>query len=144
MDPGEGQGCRLPISEWGALSRPPSAALQPYPLALSPPEAANSTEGTGTYHTELHIAPAAKGAPPQVPKKSSRVLQMSKALNPDNLAPGKVLPADAHPTTEQTPGQDGLPVRRGDLACLSPGVLWCTAGSICSGSDLVYSHGGSR
>ncbi|KYO19151.1 myozenin-3 [Alligator mississippiensis] len=50
--------------------------------------AANSTEGTGTYHTELHIAPAAKGAPPQVPKKSSRVLQMSKALNPDNLAPG--------------------------------------------------------
>uniref|UniRef100_A0A7M4F575 Myozenin 3 n=1 Tax=Crocodylus porosus TaxID=8502 RepID=A0A7M4F575_CROPO len=88
LDLGEGQGCHPPISEWGTLSRPPSATLQPYPLALSPPKADNSMEGTGTYHTELHIAPAAKGAPPQVPKKSSRVLQMSKALNPDNLAPG--------------------------------------------------------
>ncbi|NXG30586.1 MYOZ3 protein, partial [Dromaius novaehollandiae] len=40
------------------------------------------------YHSELHVAASARGGPPKVPKKTEKVLQMSKALNPDALAPG--------------------------------------------------------
>ncbi|XP_067422572.1 myozenin-3 [Emydura macquarii macquarii] len=47
-----------------------------------------SAEGKENYHTELHVAAAGQGGPPQVPKKTNKVLQMSKALNPGALAPG--------------------------------------------------------
>ncbi|XP_062443102.1 myozenin-3 [Rhea pennata] len=48
----------------------------------------HNTEGQQSYHSELHVAASARGAPPKVPKKTEKVLQMSKALNPDALAPG--------------------------------------------------------
>lgn len=35
------------------------------------------------------MAALPQGAPPEVPKKTEKVLQMSKVLNPDALAPGK-------------------------------------------------------
>ncbi|NXE79886.1 MYOZ3 protein, partial [Cochlearius cochlearius] len=41
-----------------------------------------------SYHSELHVAALPQGAPPEVPKKTEKVLQMSKVLNPDALAPG--------------------------------------------------------
>ncbi|NXV90142.1 MYOZ3 protein, partial [Calonectris borealis] len=48
--------------------------------------------GTGDlsagYHSELHMAALPQGGPPKVPKKTEKVLQMSKVLNPDALAPG--------------------------------------------------------
>ncbi|NXA32262.1 MYOZ3 protein, partial [Eudromia elegans] len=40
------------------------------------------------YHSELHVAASARGGPPEVPKKTEKVLHMSKVLNPDALAPG--------------------------------------------------------
>ncbi|NXS56063.1 MYOZ3 protein, partial [Brachypteracias leptosomus] len=40
------------------------------------------------YHSELHVAASPQGGPPAVPKKTEKVLQMSKILNPDALAPG--------------------------------------------------------
>ncbi|NXL07329.1 MYOZ3 protein, partial [Mesembrinibis cayennensis] len=40
------------------------------------------------YHSELHVAALPQGGPPEVPKKTEKVLQMSKILNPDALAPG--------------------------------------------------------
>ncbi|NXL42203.1 MYOZ3 protein, partial [Podilymbus podiceps] len=40
------------------------------------------------YHSELHVAALPQGRPPEVPKKTEKVLQMSKVLNPDALAPG--------------------------------------------------------
>ncbi|KFQ27836.1 Myozenin-3, partial [Mesitornis unicolor] len=48
-------------------------------------------EGAGgqqSYHSELHVAASPQGGPPEVPKKTEKVLQMSKILNPDALAPG--------------------------------------------------------
>ncbi|KFP50964.1 Myozenin-3, partial [Cathartes aura] len=49
-------------------------------------------EGTAnectSYHSELHVAASPQGGPPEVPKKTEKVLQMSKVLNPDALAPG--------------------------------------------------------
>ncbi|XP_054832214.1 myozenin-3 [Eublepharis macularius] len=48
----------------------------------------HNTEGKENYPTELHVASSGKGAPPRVPKKTEKVLKMSKALNPDSLAPG--------------------------------------------------------
>ncbi|KFQ98562.1 Myozenin-3, partial [Nipponia nippon] len=48
-------------------------------------------EDTGdqqSYHSELHVAALPQGGPPEVPKKTEKVLQMSKILNPDALAPG--------------------------------------------------------
>ncbi|NXK05059.1 MYOZ3 protein, partial [Herpetotheres cachinnans] len=41
-----------------------------------------------SYHSELHVAASPQGGPPEVPKKTEKVLQMSKVLNPDALAPG--------------------------------------------------------
>ncbi|NXI47564.1 MYOZ3 protein, partial [Galbula dea] len=41
-----------------------------------------------SYHSELHVAASPQGGPPAVPKKTEKVLQMSKILNPDALAPG--------------------------------------------------------
>ncbi|NWH65465.1 MYOZ3 protein, partial [Geococcyx californianus] len=40
------------------------------------------------YHSELHVAASPQGGPPRVPKKTEKVLHMSKVLNPDALAPG--------------------------------------------------------
>ncbi|XP_067160802.1 myozenin-3 [Apteryx mantelli] len=50
--------------------------------------AGDVAEGQQSYHSELHVAASARGGPPKVPKKTEKVLQMSKALNPDALAPG--------------------------------------------------------
>ncbi|NXS72499.1 MYOZ3 protein, partial [Pandion haliaetus] len=44
--------------------------------------------GQQSYHSELHVAASPQGGPPEVPKKTEKVLQMSKVLNPDALAPG--------------------------------------------------------
>ncbi|XP_009320920.1 PREDICTED: myozenin-3 isoform X2 [Pygoscelis adeliae] len=44
--------------------------------------------GQQSYHSELHVAALPQGGPPEVPKKTEKVLQMSKVLNPDALAPG--------------------------------------------------------
>ncbi|NXU24579.1 MYOZ3 protein, partial [Thalassarche chlororhynchos] len=44
--------------------------------------------GQQSYHSELHVAALPQGGPPEVPKKTEEVLQMSKVLNPDALAPG--------------------------------------------------------
>ncbi|NXE48361.1 MYOZ3 protein, partial [Casuarius casuarius] len=66
------------------------AALRspPVPHLLSHPQAGDNAEGQQSYHSELHVAASARGGPPKVPKKTEKVLQMSKALNPDALAPG--------------------------------------------------------
>lgn len=59
---------------------------------LSPgafPPQAGDAEGQQSFHSELHVAASPQGGPPEVPKKSEKVLQMGRALNPDNLAPGK-------------------------------------------------------
>ncbi|NWV74211.1 MYOZ3 protein, partial [Dasyornis broadbenti] len=44
--------------------------------------------GQENYHSELHVAASPQGGPPEVPKKSEKVLHMSKILNPSALAPG--------------------------------------------------------
>ncbi|NXF48513.1 MYOZ3 protein, partial [Oceanites oceanicus] len=44
--------------------------------------------GQQNYHSELHVAALPQGGPREVPKKTEKVLQMSKVLNPDALAPG--------------------------------------------------------
>ncbi|XP_015279062.1 PREDICTED: myozenin-3 [Gekko japonicus] len=57
----------------------------------------HNAEGKENYPTELHGAASGKQAPPKVPKKTDKVLQMSKALNPDSLAPGYSGPLKAVP-----------------------------------------------
>ncbi|NXM43371.1 MYOZ3 protein, partial [Gymnorhina tibicen] len=47
-----------------------------------------SAGGQENYHSELHVAASPQGGPPEVPKKSEKVLHMSKVLNPSALAPG--------------------------------------------------------
>ncbi|XP_010144711.1 PREDICTED: myozenin-3, partial [Eurypyga helias] len=54
----------------------------------SPRRAGEDAGGQESYHSELHVAASPQGGPPQVPKKTEKVLQMSKILNPDALAPG--------------------------------------------------------
>ncbi|NWQ82343.1 MYOZ3 protein, partial [Columbina picui] len=54
---------------------------------LSPPQAGQDG-GLQNYHSELHVAASPPGGPPEVPKKTEKVLKMSRILNPDNLAPG--------------------------------------------------------
>ncbi|NXL56429.1 MYOZ3 protein, partial [Chordeiles acutipennis] len=44
--------------------------------------------GQQSFHSELHVAASPQGGPPKVPKKTEKVLHMSKVLNPDALAPG--------------------------------------------------------
>ncbi|NWV16488.1 MYOZ3 protein, partial [Origma solitaria] len=44
--------------------------------------------GQENYHSELHVAASPQSGPPEVPKKSEKVLHMSKVLNPSALAPG--------------------------------------------------------
>ncbi|XP_060094299.1 myozenin-3 [Heteronotia binoei] len=48
----------------------------------------HNAEGKENYPTELHGTAPGKQLPPRVPKKTDKVLKMSKALNPDSLAPG--------------------------------------------------------
>ncbi|KAG6941216.1 myozenin 3, partial [Chelydra serpentina] len=43
------------------------------------PDAWLSAEDQENYRTELHMAAAGQGTPPKVPKKSNKVIQMSKA-----------------------------------------------------------------
>ncbi|NWU92113.1 MYOZ3 protein, partial [Upupa epops] len=50
--------------------------------------AGENAGGQPSYHSELHVAASPQGGPPEVPKKTEKVLQMSKILNPDALAPG--------------------------------------------------------
>ncbi|XP_051486949.1 myozenin-3 isoform X2 [Apus apus] len=50
--------------------------------------AGEDPEGQESYHSELHVAASPQDGPPRVPKKTEKVLQMSKVLNPDALAPG--------------------------------------------------------
>ncbi|NWU12344.1 MYOZ3 protein, partial [Cephalopterus ornatus] len=47
-----------------------------------------NAEGQQNYHSELHVAASPQGGPPEVPKKTEKVLHMSKVLNPSALAPG--------------------------------------------------------
>ncbi|KAJ7316389.1 hypothetical protein JRQ81_002551 [Phrynocephalus forsythii] len=58
---------------------------------------ARATEGQTSAHNAewkencqdgLHSVASGRGAPPQVPKKTSKVFKMSKALNPNSIAPG--------------------------------------------------------
>ncbi|XP_077182677.1 myozenin-3 [Paroedura picta] len=48
----------------------------------------HNAEGKENYPAELHGVASGMRGPPKVPKKTDKVLQMSKALNPDGLAPG--------------------------------------------------------
>ncbi|NWW90444.1 MYOZ3 protein, partial [Rhynochetos jubatus] len=57
------------------------------PQLWQPLQGSDSSWGWG-YHSELHVAASPQGSPPEVPKKTEKVLQMSKILNPDVLAPG--------------------------------------------------------
>ncbi|KAM6322565.1 myozenin-3 [Podargus strigoides] len=50
--------------------------------------AGEDAEDQQNFHSELHVAASPQGGPPKVPKKTEKVLQMSKILNPDALAPG--------------------------------------------------------
>ncbi|KFQ54635.1 Myozenin-3, partial [Nestor notabilis] len=59
---------------------------QPFPSQEAIPE--EDAGGQQSYHSELHVAASPQGGPPEVPKKTDKVLQMSKILNPDALAPG--------------------------------------------------------
>ncbi|KAF1470867.1 Myozenin-3, partial [Pygoscelis antarcticus] len=70
-------------------------AGQPFPSSCSLcreaiPRGAGEEDAGGqqSYHSELHVAALPQGGPPEVPKKTEKVLQMSKVLNPDALAPG--------------------------------------------------------
>ncbi|XP_061473373.1 myozenin-3 isoform X3 [Rhineura floridana] len=47
-----------------------------------------NAEGKENDQAGLYVAGSGKGTPPKVAKKTSKVLQMSKALNPDAIAPG--------------------------------------------------------
>uniref|UniRef100_A0A8C9EQQ2 Myozenin 3 n=1 Tax=Pavo cristatus TaxID=9049 RepID=A0A8C9EQQ2_PAVCR len=48
--------------------------------------------GQQSFHSELHVAVSPHGGPPEVPKKTEKVLHMIKVLNPDSLAPGYSTP----------------------------------------------------
>ncbi|KAJ7422014.1 Myozenin-3 [Willisornis vidua] len=50
--------------------------------------AGENAGGEQNYHSELHVAASPQGGPPEVPKKTEKVLHMSKVLNPGALAPG--------------------------------------------------------
>nr|XP_060621437.1 myozenin-3 [Anolis sagrei ordinatus] len=48
----------------------------------------HNAEGKENVPDGLQAAVSGKGAPPKVPQKTSKVLRMSKALNPNAIAPG--------------------------------------------------------
>ncbi|NXG59398.1 MYOZ3 protein, partial [Hemiprocne comata] len=70
--------------EVGLQLSPQLQARQPF----QPLQGRKDAEGQESYHSELHVAASPQGGPPKVPKKTEKVLQMSKVLNPDALAPG--------------------------------------------------------
>ncbi|NXX54039.1 MYOZ3 protein, partial [Scopus umbretta] len=81
--------------EVGLQLIPRLQAGQPFPGSRSlcreaVPHGAGGEDAGGqqSYHSELHVAALPQGGPPAVPKKTEKVLQMSKVLNPDALAPG--------------------------------------------------------
>ncbi|CAN2387290.1 myozenin 3 [Pristimantis euphronides] len=45
-------------------------------------------DGKENFRTEITIIPGGNRTPPNVPKKSTKVLQMKMSLHPDGLAPG--------------------------------------------------------
>lgn len=49
---------------------------------------ADGTSGKENYRAEAFIPPSSRGAPPTVPKKSIKALQMKKSQNPGAIAPG--------------------------------------------------------
>ncbi|NXX47464.1 MYOZ3 protein, partial [Tricholaema leucomelas] len=66
----------------GSEQESPSLALRAYARKQF------SAQLQPSFHSELHVAASPQGGPPEVPKKTEKVLQMSKILNPDALAPG--------------------------------------------------------
>uniref|UniRef100_G3UR90 Uncharacterized protein n=1 Tax=Meleagris gallopavo TaxID=9103 RepID=G3UR90_MELGA len=71
------------VCAWLRLGR-----LSPQPFR---PQVGNA-EGQQSFHSELHVAVSPHGGPPEVPKKTEKVLHMIKVLNPDSLAPGYSTP----------------------------------------------------
>ncbi|KAM4677941.1 myozenin-3 [Discoglossus pictus] len=45
-------------------------------------------EGVHGFRSEIHIGPGGNRTPPNIPKKSAKVLQMKMSLNPGAIAPG--------------------------------------------------------
>ncbi|NXD62707.1 MYOZ3 protein, partial [Eolophus roseicapillus] len=77
--------------EVGVRLSPSSNRDSPFPAGkrfLVGSGAGEDAGGQQSYHSELHVAASPQGGPPEVPKKTEKVLQMSKILNPDALAPG--------------------------------------------------------
>ncbi|NXU85027.1 MYOZ3 protein, partial [Xiphorhynchus elegans] len=58
------------------------------PHLSQPLQGRENTGGQQNYHSELHVAASPQGGPPEVPKKTEKVLHMIKVLNPGALAPG--------------------------------------------------------
>lgn len=92
----EGTANERPVGSWGGSSSPCSAGrgscTHPAGPGAEPrafPPQVGDAEGQQSFHSELHVAASPQGGPPEVPKKSERVLQMGRVLNPDNLAPGE-------------------------------------------------------
>ncbi|XP_078509729.1 myozenin-3 [Lissotriton helveticus] len=49
---------------------------------------ADGSPGKENYRTEVHVPPSSKGAPPTLPKKLIKSLQMKRSQNPGAIAPG--------------------------------------------------------
>ncbi|XP_075716019.1 myozenin-3 [Rhinoderma darwinii] len=49
---------------------------------------AGGVDGKENFRSEIHIVPGSNRTPPNVPKKSAKVLQMKMSLNPGAIAPG--------------------------------------------------------
>ncbi|CAI9552507.1 unnamed protein product [Staurois parvus] len=45
-------------------------------------------DGKENFRSEIHIVPGGNQTPPNIPKKSAKVLQMKMQLNPGGIAPG--------------------------------------------------------
>uniref|UniRef100_A0A8D0DUB8 Myozenin 3 n=1 Tax=Salvator merianae TaxID=96440 RepID=A0A8D0DUB8_SALMN len=80
----------LPINRGSRLYQQRQKRVQRFVLEhpLGYKTSTHNAEGKENYPAELHGTGSGKGAPPKVPKKTDKVLQMSRALNPDALAPG--------------------------------------------------------
>nr|XP_028574123.1 myozenin-3-like [Podarcis muralis] len=57
-------------------------------VGMSEGQSIHNAEGKENYQAGLHEAASGKATPPKVPKKTNKVLRMSKALNPNAIAPG--------------------------------------------------------
>ncbi|NWR72113.1 MYOZ3 protein, partial [Centropus unirufus] len=77
------------IFEHPSTYREVGGSLTPLLRAGQPCPSSQPSQGSDSiYHSELHVAASPQGGPPKVPKKTEKVLHMSKVLNPDALAPG--------------------------------------------------------